>query len=145
MKQLFLLLIVGLFFAFKPVNKLKTGAIIIELVDLKCHKGEVEVSLYNDDKTFLRDKGALVTKRQKVQNGKIQVVFEDIPFGAYAAVSYHDLNENHQFDRNFIGIPKEPVAVSRLYKKRFRKPCFQDAKIDFNRSNMVVKMRFVKY
>jgi len=118
---------------------------IVEFDHLKAKNGVVEVSLYNDGNTFLNAGSAAHTKRQRVINGKIQVVFENIPFGEYAAVSYHDVNENHKFDRNFMGIPKEPVAVSQLSKKQFSKPCFKEAKIGFNHSNMIVKMMFVKY
>ena len=145
MKQLFLLLLLCISSAFTSTYELRKGVLIVEFYQLKAKNGVVEVSLYNNDKTFLDAGTAFITKRKKVKEGNLQVVFENVPFGDYAAVSYHDVNENHKFDRNFLGIPKEPVAVSKLYKKRFRKPCFQEAKIYFNQAKMVVKMQFVKY
>lgn len=145
MKFLFVLLLACACCAFAPADAIKKGVMIIEFDHLKAETGEVEVSLYNEATTFLNDGAAFYTKRQKVVDGKIKVVFDNIPYGDYAAVSYHDVNDNHKFDRNFLGIPKEPVAVSQLTKKQFSKPCFREAKVGFHQSQMIVKMRFVKY
>ncbi len=131
--------------AFTPANELRTGVMIVEFDHLKAQNGIVEVSLFNNGATFLEAGHASFKKRQKVVNGKVKVIFDNIPFGDYAAVSYHDINENSEIDRNFIGIPKEPVAVSRLTKKQFSLPNFKDAKIDFNQTEMVVKLQFLKY
>lgn len=140
-----LLLLVCLCSAFTPTNELRKGVMIVEFDHLKAENGIVEVSLYNDDSTFLEAGHASFKKRQKVVNGKVRIVFDNIPYGDYAAVSYHDINENKAIDRNFVGIPKEPVAVSRLTKKRYSKPCFKEAKIAFSQPEMLVKMVFVKY
>lgn len=145
MKQLLLLLIASITLGFTSSDNATKGSIIVELEALKSGKGVVEVSLYNSDQTFLKNNGALITKRQKVKPGQLTIVFNNLPFGSYAAVSYHDINENRQFDRNFVGIPKEPVAVSQLSKKKYSKPKFQEAKVDLHQSEMVVKMHFVKY
>jgi len=131
--------------AFTPANELRTGVMIVEFDHLKANNGIVEVSLYNNDRNFLEAGGSSFKKRQKVVNGKVKVVFDNIPYGDYAAVSYHDINENSEIDRNFVGIPKEPVAVSRLTEKRYAKPRFKEAKIDFNQPEMLIKMVFVKY
>jgi len=145
MRPLILLLLVCLCSAFTPATELRKGVMIVAFDHLKATSGIVEVSLYNDGSTFLEVGHASFKKRQKVVDGKVRVVFDNIPYGDYAAVSYHDINENKEVDRNFVGIPKEPVAVSRLTKKRYSKPCFKEAKIDFNQPQMLVKMVFVKY
>ena len=36
----------------------------------------------------------------------------DLPPGTYAVSVYEDLNGNHKLDRNFLGIPREPVGAS---------------------------------
>lgn len=145
MRQLILLLLVCFCSAFTPAEELRKGVMIVEFDHLKAENGIVEVSLYNDGNTFLEAGHASFKKRQKVVNGKVKIIFDNIPYGDYAAVSYHDVNENSEIDRNFIGIPKEPVAVSRLTKKQFSIPNFKEAKIDFNQPEMLVKMVFVKY
>lgn len=145
MRWVALVLLTFLCTAFTPTKALKKGVMIVEFDHLKAENGVVEVSLYNDRKNFLAAGHAILTKRQKVENGSVKIIFDNLPFGDYAAVSYHDINENSEIDRNFIGIPKEPVAVSRLSKKRFSIPKYQDAKIAFNQSELVIKLQFVEY
>ncbi len=140
-----ILLLAGLCSAFTPTTELRRGVMIVEFDHLKAENGIVEVSLFNDGSRFLEAGHASFKKRQKVVDGKVRVIFDNIPYGDYAAVSYHDINENKAIDRNFVGIPKEPVAVSRLTEKRYSKPHFNDAKIDFNQPQMLVKMVFVRY
>ena len=145
MRHLALLCFLYLCSAFAPTTALQTGVMIVEFDQLKAPNGIVEVSLFNNGDNFLEAGHASFKKRQKVINGKVKVIFDNIPFGNYAAVSYHDINENSEIDKNFIGLPKEPVAVSRVTKKQFSLPNFNDAKIDFNQTEMVVKLQFLKY
>lgn len=74
----------------------------------------------------------------KVANGAVYDVTEhegdepvmvnlEIEPGEYAAVVYHDLNENRVFDKNLLGLPKEPYAFSKGYDK-LRRPDFEDCK-----------------
>lgn len=42
----------------------------------------------------------------------------DVPAGQYALLVYHDENGNGQLDRNFIGIPKEPIGLSNGYRPK---------------------------
>ena len=55
------------------------------------------------------------------------VVNLEVEPGEYAAVVYHDLNGNRVFDKNLLGIPKEPYAFSEGYEK-LRRPDFEDCK-----------------
>ena len=45
----------------------------------------------------------------------------------YGAVVYHDVNANVVFDKNLIGIPKEPYAFGQGFNK-FRTPKFEECK-----------------
>ena len=65
-----------------------------------------------------------VTERQ---GDEPVVVNLEVEPGEYAAVVYHDVNENRVFDKNLLGIPKEPYAFSQGFKKR-RRPDFEDCK-----------------
>lgn len=49
----------------------------------------------------------------------------DLEPGKYAAFVYHDLNANFEFDKNFVGIPKEPYAFSQDFDKR-KRPGFDE-------------------
>jgi outer membrane protein len=42
----------------------------------------------------------------------------DVPPGDYALVVHHDENGNRRIDRNFVGIPREPLGFSNGYQPR---------------------------
>lgn len=42
----------------------------------------------------------------------------DVAAGEYALVIYHDENGNGRLDKNFIGIPKEPMGFSNRYRPK---------------------------
>ncbi len=48
-----------------------------------------------------------------VRNKEAQVVFTNIPANTYAIFLFHDKNNNHKFDKNFVGIPKEGYGASK--------------------------------
>ena len=41
-----------------------------------------------------------------------------MPPGTYAVVVHHDVDADDQFDKNFIGVPREPIAISRGYRPK---------------------------
>jgi uncharacterized protein (DUF2141 family) len=56
--------------------------------------------------------------------------FTAIPPGEYAFVSFQDINGNGEADFNFVGMPKEPFALSNdAGKKLVPPPDFDDAKV----------------
>ena len=42
----------------------------------------------------------------------MQALFANVPPGIYAIMVFHDANNNNQFDKNFLGIPKEGYGAS---------------------------------
>lgn len=131
--------------SFANPDKPNSGMIVVTFENLKKTEGFVQVSIYNKKKRFLKNNGALQTKRVQVSDKAIKVVFDNLPFGDYAITSYHDLNENKKVDKNFIGMPKEPVAVSTIKKKRYKKPRFNKVKMNFAQPEMLVELKFVEY
>ena len=86
-----------------------------------------------------------MTKRVPVKDKTVKVVFPEVPHGTYAITSFHDLNNNDKVDRNLLGIPREPVAVSKMKQKVLRKPKFNEAKLNFNKPEMVLELQFMEY
>jgi uncharacterized protein (DUF2141 family) len=67
-------------------------------------------------------------KRAVIAMGdKTELSIPNIASGEYAVAVFADVNGNGKLDSNFIGMPKEPVAVSRDAKGRFGPPKFADA------------------
>lgn len=55
--------------------------------------------------------------------------FEDLPAGRYAVLAFHDQNANGTLDRNFLGIPREPLGFSNGYWAK-GEPAFSQAALD---------------
>ena len=55
---------------------------------------------------------AFRVKKLAAKSKDMTVVFSNVPFGDYAVGVFHDLNKNGELDTNFIGFPKEDMAVS---------------------------------
>lgn len=67
-------------------------------------------------------------KRAVVATGeRTELSVPNIAPGEYAVVAFADVNGDGKLATNFIGMPKEPVAVSRDAKGRFGPPKFADA------------------
>ncbi|MFT4517814.1 MAG: hypothetical protein ACI9JM_000191 [Halioglobus sp.] len=47
--------------------------------------------------------------------------------GDYAATIFYDRNGSGKLDTNFIGVPKEPLALSNNAKAKFSPPKYSDA------------------
>lgn len=67
-----------------------------------------------EDKALMR--GVIAT------GDKTELSLPNIASGEYAVAVFADVNGNGKLDSNFIGIPKEPVAVSRDAKGKFGPP-----------------------
>ena len=79
--------------------------------------GTVALVLFSSANTFgdLRDPAKLETYTLGESNN---YVLTDIPAGEYALMVYYDENDNLEIDRNFIGIPTEPLGFSNNYRPK---------------------------
>jgi len=76
--------------------------------------GIVEFQLYDSAKAFSAQSNPLKTVRYSVNSPDIYII-DDLPRGEYALMVYHDENNNKRLDKNFIGIPVEPIGFSNGY------------------------------
>ena len=79
--------------------------------------GTVAFELFNSANTFgdFRDPVKVV---QQPLDGRAIYNLSDLPAGEYALLVYYDTNNNNHIDKNFIGIPKEPLAFSNGYQPK---------------------------
>jgi uncharacterized protein (DUF2141 family) len=63
------------------------------------------------------------------QVGETTVTVPDVPPGVYAIQAYHDVNDNHEVDLGFMGIPKEGVGFSRNPRLGLHGPSFEAAAV----------------
>jgi outer membrane protein len=79
--------------------------------------GTVVFVLYDSPNTFgdLRDPVLTVTEPL---DGRERYVITNVPPSEYALLAYYDENDNGLIDRNFIGIPREPLGFSNNYQPK---------------------------
>ena len=98
----------------------------INVSGLKNNTGTLTAELYSSKEKFLKTfykKGSTAIK-----SNTASFTFSDIPKGEYTVMVYHDENNNGKLDKNFIGMPKEPVACSNNAKGFMGPPKYDDAK-----------------
>jgi uncharacterized protein (DUF2141 family) len=91
------------------------GTIEVNFVHLESNQGQVIVSLYNRDEGF-PDEYEQAYQHQKVtvKDKKAHHTFRNIPWGDYAVAVMHDENGDNEMEKNFLGIPKEKVGMSKV-------------------------------
>ena len=119
-----------------------TGSMIIEFPSINPNKGMVEVSVYDKSEAFLVKDQFIQKKRAQIIDCKAQLIFENIPFGKIAVGSYHDIDADETYDKNFIGLPVEPYAFSKKPTCNWRKPRFEEVSFDFVKNGQVLQMEF---
>ncbi len=75
--------------------------------------GNITFTLYGDDPArFLAHGGSIALTRVTLRGPAAEACFAVSRPGTYAVAVYHDENDNHRFDRNFLGLPAEGYGFS---------------------------------
>jgi outer membrane protein len=89
-------------------------------------QGRVVMVLFDSANAFGDFRDPFLVERARA--GKSSHVITQLPAGEYALLVFNDANDNRQLDRNFIGIPLEPIGFSNGYRPKgppqFRKARF---------------------
>ena len=104
-------------------------ALRIELTGLQTVEGSLFIAVYDSADTWLGE-GALQQHKVVVgeaREGELVTTRLQLPPGEYAFSIFYDANDNGELDTNFIGIPKEPIALSNNARPKFGPPKYKDA------------------
>jgi len=101
--------------------------------NIKPLKGEIQVSVYDNEKSFLKENEEYRIYRFKVEEAKGNFVINDLPEKEYALIIYHDENDNKEMDKSIIGMPKEGYGFSKNIKPGLSRPDFKDCSILLNK------------
>lgn len=123
------------FCAFAAFSNAQT--IVVNISNVESDEGQLLVALHNSEENFL--KKAYKSKTLNISNGKASVTFSNIPAGEYTVGVIHDRNKNGELETNFIGIPKEPVAISNNAPATYGPPKYSDAKFYVKKGEKVVQ------
>ena len=106
-----------------------TGILIVEISGLKNASGDVYIAVYDSDDTWLGDEvfhGTKVSIEEALDGDLVRTELQ-LPMGAYALTVFYDRDNDGELDTNFIGIPKEPIAMSNNAVAEFGPPKYEDA------------------
>lgn len=117
----YLLMLIG------TVGFSQSGSIKITVKNIKELKGSILVGLYTSEKDFL--KKPAYGKAAKANGSEVTVVFDNLPAGDYAVSIIHDENDNKEFDRSKIGLPKEGYCFGNNAHGKFGPPKYRDVKV----------------
>ena len=117
----------------------------VHIHGLRNSQGTVKAVLYGPDPTTFLVKGKKADKeREPAEAGSMTLCVAAREQGKYAVVVYHDENDNHKFDRNWIGLPIEGFGVSNNPALFFAPPSFDEAAFEVNGEPTYVEVD-VKY
>lgn len=106
------------------VAQLAFGATLTVTVTNADPDADLVLYLYENADQF----GSLGTPSRRFDVPTTEPTVIDSPEGDYALLLFQDDNGNGELDRNFIGIPREPIALSNGYRPK-GPPSFQRAQI----------------
>ena len=110
----------------------ETGTIVVKVENLRnLNQGQLTVALYQKmDRVELDLTKAFKTQSVAVKDAQLTVSFKDLPHGEYAVGILHDMDKNAEMNTNWIGIPREDLAISNNTKGGpFGGPKWADAKV----------------
>lgn len=124
------------------VSLANTGDIVVSIKNLRnLNQGELHIALYKKvDRIEMEFSKALQVKTVAVKAPKETVTFKAMPYGDYAIGVLHDLNKDKKMESNWIGMPKEDLAVSNNVKGGpMGGPKWKAAKFTLNSEKLVLE------
>jgi uncharacterized protein (DUF2141 family) len=140
-----LLVLYILFIQSSTPNPVGGGILSVVVDGIANSSGTVRVVIFNSQDKFLERDGYVFKQTVEVGNKKSVRLDFQMPHGYYAVSAYHDLNDNHTLDRNGIGVPTEPYALSNNPSVKWRKPTFDETKFAFNQSTQTISLQLKQW
>ena len=101
----------------------------IVVTNISTLKGNIELGIFNNQKTFLQKGKHYKSYSKEVTNDTIIFLLKDCIKDNYAISLYQDVNSDNECNLGFLGIPKEPYGFSNNFRPKLSKPSFDDCKI----------------
>ena len=105
----------------------------VHIHGIRSAQGTVKAVLYGPNPQDFLVKGKKADKeREPAEEGSMTLCVAAREHGQYAVVVYHDENDNHKFDRNWIGLPIEGFGVSNDPTLFLAAPSFEESAFEVN-------------
>lgn len=101
--------------------------------NVRTASGTIWVGIYKSEEDFLDREKARLFAVKVDKEGRATIDIPEMIIGReYALGIFHDVNDNGEFDTNFLGLPAEPWAFSGTLRSRFRLPRFHEVSFRFD-------------
>lgn len=118
------------------VTIVRAGEVSIQVEGVKDNAGKIAALLFADATGFPNETAKAARKIQvDAKAGTTEIKLTGLKPGKYAVCVIHDTNGNAALDRNFLGIPKEGVAISNGIRRE--KPTFAKAVIEIKEGDTI--------
>ena len=128
--------------------EMRRGTIELRIHHLATGGGQLAYSVHNRASTFPdRAKEAVRTGFVEIESTtdcEMSFRIENLAFGEYAISVFQDMNRNGKLDKNWIGIPKEPVGASANPTGRLGPPRYSDCKFRLYASELTLDIDLVQ-
>jgi len=122
-----------------------TGILMVEISGLKDATGNVYIAVYNSDSAWLGD--TTVTSKKvaiaEALDGDLVRTELQLPLGEYALSAFYDKDSDGELDTNFIGLPKEPIAMSNNAVAKMGPPKYADAVFTLGAEPLIQRINMV--
>lgn len=103
--------------------------LLVRVTGIASNKGNLTITVYPDDADrFLSKGGKLLRQRVPVVLPMTEACFALPAVGHYAIAVYHDANDDHDFNRNFVGLPAEGYGFSNNPVTKLGLPTFKEVR-----------------
>ncbi|ELR99500.1 DUF2141 domain-containing protein [Gloeocapsa sp. PCC 73106] len=110
----------------------ETSTLTIQVSGLRNANGNLCVALFNSPDGYPSN----ITEAIRLSSVLIEttpqvILFEELAYGTYAIVAFHDENGDSKLNTNFLGIPKEGIGFSGDPKIWRGVPAYEKVKFEF--------------
>ncbi len=138
MKLVTSIVVMAVLFITNTITAQEKGSITVEVINATSDTGKISFALYDKASFMLKPIQAI---NAKIVDGKSSVTFENVPFGEYAIICYHDKNDNDKMDFSPNGMPIEDYGASNNVMT-YGPPTFEGAKFAVSEKTVSLKIKF---
>jgi len=101
--------------------------VLIQVQNVKTNTNPIRISLFANAQDWQNERTTQALRIDPAVLGTSSVLL-DLPPGEYAFFLFHDLNNNRELERTWVGYPNEPYAFSNNFQLHMSRPTFNQLK-----------------
>jgi uncharacterized protein (DUF2141 family) len=142
MKTLFILILITPFIysQSEPADTSQFGKIIVNITGFENNDGDCRFAINNSEELHEREDTVFIGLILPIENHKVEVEIDSLPYGWYAIKVLHDENRNSELDTDFLGIPSENFGYSNNVSSWFGPPRWDRAKFHLHQEILLLEI-----